>query len=65
MAIKLRGTKRVRFNAQLDHTDSLRIKRQAKVRGISQADLLRTAIDLLEADWADQQNAKAMQGGNL
>lgn len=60
MSTKLRGTKRVRFNVQLDHTDSQRIKRQARERGVTQADLLRTAIDLLEIDWRNQQEFKAL-----
>ncbi len=49
MSTKLRGTKRVRFNANLDYLDDQRIRRQAKVRRLSLADTLRTGISLLEA----------------
>jgi hypothetical protein len=51
MKSKLRGTKRVRFNAVLDHLDDQRIRRQAKVRNLSLADALRLGIDMLEEDY--------------
>lgn len=51
MISKLRGKKRVRFNANLDHQDDQRMRRQSKLRQLSLSDLLRLGIDMLEEDY--------------